>query len=106
MTGWWRRLLTYARPHAGSLGFIVVAMLTAVAFDALRPWPLKLLVDFVGKQERLSEDFREVCDRVGIEAELPMLNVRPHRDNEPAYDELRRRVKEAFPDVYRTFEYS
>jgi len=35
----------------------------------------KLLVDYVGKFERLSDDFQEICNRIGVSASLPKLNV-------------------------------
>jgi len=40
----------------------------------------KLLVDFVGRVERIDEDFKTICERIGIEADLPRLNAfpRPH----------------------------
>jgi hypothetical protein len=40
----------------------------------------RLLVDFVGRVERIEEDFKTICERIGIEAELPRLNAfpRPH----------------------------
>lgn len=42
------------------------------------------LVDFVGRFERLDDDFRTICDRIGIPATLPKLNESskgtPYRD--------------------------
>lgn len=35
----------------------------------------ELLVDFVGRYENLDEDFTTICDKIGIIAELPVLNV-------------------------------
>lgn len=43
---WSRRLLSYGRPHRPGLTLVALLMLLAVAFDALKPWPLKLLVDY------------------------------------------------------------
>jgi ATP-binding cassette subfamily B protein/subfamily B ATP-binding cassette protein MsbA len=43
---WSRRLLRYGRPHRSGLALVSVLMLVAVIFDALKPWPLKLLVDY------------------------------------------------------------
>jgi hypothetical protein len=65
-----------------------------------------LLVDFVGKQERLREDFAVVCERVGIAAELPRLNVGVAREERPGREDLRRKVKEAFPEVYAALGYA
>jgi ATP-binding cassette subfamily B protein/subfamily B ATP-binding cassette protein MsbA len=40
-------LLRYIRPHRGDLTVIVISMAAAIAFDLLKPWPMKLLVDHV-----------------------------------------------------------
>lgn len=39
----------------------------------------KLMVDFVGKFERMSEDWQKVCDRVGINSKLPHRNQSDRR---------------------------
>jgi hypothetical protein len=60
------------------------------------------LVDFVGRFERLDDDFRTICDRIGIPARLPRLNEssksRSYQDYyTPETIEL---VREAFaPDI-------
>src|SRR5262249_19144273 len=43
----WVRLLSYARPQAGSLGLLVLLSLTGTGINLLKPWPLKLIVDNV-----------------------------------------------------------
>lgn len=40
----------------------------------------ELLVDFVGHNETLAEDFATVCERVGIDASLPHKNRSSHTD--------------------------
>lgn len=35
----------------------------------------KIMVDYVGKFERLAKDWKVVCGRIGINAQLPMTNV-------------------------------
>ena len=47
MSAWWVRLGRHALPHSSGLGTVLVLMLVGVAFDALRPWPMKILVDSV-----------------------------------------------------------
>lgn len=37
----------------------------------------KLLVDFIGRFERLAEDWKQVCVRLDIQASLPHLNYNP-----------------------------
>jgi hypothetical protein len=46
-----------------------------------------LLVDFVGRYETLTQDFRQVCQRLKIEASLPHLNATAHRDYRTYYNE-------------------
>ena len=41
------RLLRYALPHWRALTMIVVTMALAIGLEVLRPWPTKLLVDFL-----------------------------------------------------------
>lgn len=43
------------------------------------------LVDFVGRFERLHEDFAEVCRRIGVEASLPHLKKSVRRDFRELY---------------------
>ena len=50
---WSRRLLRYGRPHRRGLAGVALLMVFAVAFDALKPWPLKLLADYALKHEQL-----------------------------------------------------
>ena len=45
MTRWVRRIGRYARPQWQAISLVVSLMLAGVAFEALKPWPLKLLVD-------------------------------------------------------------
>jgi hypothetical protein len=45
----------------------------------------KLIVDFVGRYERLAEDFATVCARLKIKSELPHANVSEHRDYRTYY---------------------
>lgn len=49
----------------------------------------KLLVDFVGKVESISEDWEKICDQIGIRAELPHANrsQRRYEDGERYWTE-------------------
>jgi len=47
MRPWWIRLASHARPHSSGLWSVLLLMLVSIAFDALRPWPMKILVDSV-----------------------------------------------------------
>lgn len=47
MNRWWWRLARYGRPYWRTLTIVVLFMLVGVAMEALRPWPMKLIVDNV-----------------------------------------------------------
>lgn len=65
------------------------------------------LVDFVGRFERLEEDFAEICSRIGLpELSLPKVNVSNTRNYREFYDEESRElVKETFEPDIRAFDY-
>jgi len=44
---WWVRLARYVRPHGGSLAGVLALMALCVGLDALRPWPMKWVMDHV-----------------------------------------------------------
>ena len=44
---WWLRLASYGRPHRGGLASLLALAVAGAAFEALKPWPLKLIVDYV-----------------------------------------------------------
>jgi ATP-binding cassette, subfamily B, bacterial len=44
---WWLRLASYALPQWRGLLSVMFLMLIGVGLDVLKPWPLKLLVDYV-----------------------------------------------------------
>jgi hypothetical protein len=52
----------------------------------------KLLVDFIGHYERLSEDFATVCERLGVKVELPRANASSHRDYRSYYSPATREL--------------
>lgn len=47
MKRWWIRLLSFALPHWPTILGIVVLMTLGAVVNALKPWPLKLLIDRV-----------------------------------------------------------
>lgn len=59
-----------------------------------------ILVDFVGRYENLKEDWKKVCDRLGVEHELPWINKSENRkrDWESYYNT---KTKKIIFDVYR-----
>jgi len=67
----------------------------------------RVIVDFVGRFETLHEDFRRVCDRLGLDAELPHLNASAHRDYRSYYsDEAAARVGRHFRHEIDLFGYA
>ena len=61
-----------------------------------------LIVDFVGRYERLSDDFAAICQHLDIRAELPHKNRSMERRSYQSYytDRTRRLVEETFaPDI-------
>lgn len=66
------------------------------------------LIDFVGRFETMNEDFRTICETIGLEAQLPMLNVSSRRRDWRSYytDETRLLVEDLFQDDLDAFGYS
>lgn len=53
----------------------------------------KLLLDFVGKFENLSHDWRFVCEKIGIEYQaLPVVNATRHKPYQDYYDDQSRQL--------------
>jgi len=62
--------------------------------------------DFVGRFERLEQDFGSVCERLGIEAALPHLNRHEHGDYRSYYDdEARELVRSHWGEDIVAFDY-
>jgi Sulfotransferase family len=65
-----------------------------------------LLIDFVGRYERLEADFELVCRRLGVDCRLPRLNQTPHRHYSTYYTpRLHALVAEAFREDIEFFGY-
>ena len=47
MSRWWIRLAPYAWPYRAEFAALTVAVIAAAGIEALRPWPLKLILDYV-----------------------------------------------------------
>jgi hypothetical protein len=66
----------------------------------------RLIVDFVGRYERLEQDFDHVCGKLGVTATLPVTNVSGHRDYRTYYSERTREiVKERYAFDLELFGY-
>lgn len=66
----------------------------------------QVIVDFVGKQECLSDDFSKICQEIGVKASLPRLNVSRISDYRESYnDETRELVRSTFREDIDLFGY-
>jgi hypothetical protein len=64
------------------------------------------LVDFVGRFERLADDFQVVCRRLGVDAQLPHVKPTPHAHYRELYDDATRDiVARCFAADLETFGY-
>ena len=66
----------------------------------------ELMVDFIGRYETLDRDFKEVCERVGVEYQLPHLNKTPRKNYDHYYTpRAAALVAEAFKEDIELFGY-
>ena len=66
-----------------------------------------VIVDFVGRLESIRDDFRTICDTLGLEANLPHKNSSSHRDYRDYYtDRTRRLVANYFREDIDRFGYA
>lgn len=65
------------------------------------------LVDFIGRFETLEADFKTVCERIGVRAELPFLNASKRRRDWRSYytSETRDLVERLFQEDLERFDY-
>ena len=67
----------------------------------------KIIVDFIGKYENLSEDFQTVCKVLKIDALLPHINQSKHKDYRQYYtDRTRQLVEEYLREDIEMFGYT
>ena len=65
-----------------------------------------LKVDFIGKLENLSEDFQYICEKIGIQCELPHVNKSSHKKYQDLYDEeSKEKVAQHWADEIKLFSY-
>ncbi len=66
----------------------------------------RCLVDFVGRFERLEQDFSEACRRMGVQARLPHVKVTRHAPYRDAYDaETRALIARIFAADLEAFDF-
>ncbi len=65
------------------------------------------LVDYIGKMENIDEDFKQITQRIGINATLPHSNKSKHKPYQDYYnDETRNLVAEHFKEDIELFGYT
>ena len=65
------------------------------------------LVNYIGKYEQLSQDFKIICAHLGISAKLPRLNVYRTKDYKKYYnEEMIEIVRQKFASDIEAFKYS
>lgn len=68
-----------------------------------------VMVDFIGKTENMKEDWKVICENIGIEhKELPFTNINPQNKNN--YKELfnqraKNRIRNVFKEDFEYFDY-
>ena len=55
MTPWWRKLAHYAKPDIGTGLLVLLLIFIGILMQALLPWPLKLIVDYVLSKQALPD---------------------------------------------------
>ena len=72
----------------------------------VRDGALRVRMDFIGRVESIADDFRTVCERLGIKAELPHANGSEHRHYSEYYTRaLKERVASVYAADISTFGY-
>ena len=76
------------------------------AIPQTHPYNCLQLADFVGRFENIEEDFRKVCNHLGIKGELPHWNM-TERDGYQRYydDETRKIAEEYYGEDIRQLQY-
>jgi hypothetical protein len=65
------------------------------------------IVDFIGRYERLTQDFQHICDVLELDTALPHKNPSSRRDYRTYYNEKSRRlVEEHFKEDIDFFGYT
>jgi len=52
----------------------------------------KLMVDFIGRFENLENDFRFICNKIGVSTDLPLINKSEHKEFQFYYDDETREI--------------
>ena len=59
----------------------------------------KIIIDFVGRYENLTEDFQKICQQIGIDATLPAINKTTHKNYSTYYSAKSKKMVENYFEV-------
>ena len=80
---------------------------TKLQKDVLTDTKGNLIVDFVGRFERLEQDFGRICQKISIDATLPKINATVHKDYRLYYNKKTKGiVEEYFREDIELFGYT
>lgn len=89
-----------------SLGEKAVEDQLETQYDFLHDGSGRLLVDDLGRFETLQKDYRRICERLKIDAELPVMNASARGDYRGYYDaETRSLVARVYRKDFEAFGY-
>ena len=75
-------------------------------FDWLTDDKGEIMVDFIGRFEKLENDFQLICKRIDVKADLPFENNSEHKEYQYYYDdETKEIVRRWFRKDIETFKY-
>lgn len=66
----------------------------------------KCLIDFIGKIENIEEDFKKICNKINIRANLPHINKSKHKNYREYYnEETKNLINKYFAEDIKLFNY-
>jgi hypothetical protein len=76
-------------------------------FDFVHDEKGKLMVDFIAKYESLEADFQKICNKLGVQGKLPVMNTSKHDDYRSYYDsDTIRRIADIYQKDLEVFKYA
>lgn len=73
MKRWWIQIARYALSETRGLWLVLVLMVVGVALNVLKPWPLKLIVDYALRGKPLPEEFSMIANLPGVSSSIGLL---------------------------------
>ena len=73
MKRWWIQIARYALSETRGLWVVLVLMIVGVGLNVIKPWPLKLIVDYALKGKPLPEAFSMIGNLPGLNSPIGLL---------------------------------